>query len=432
MKGDILLTPKEARRLYVLEQLLRGTLTVRQAAHLLGLSKRQVQRLKGGLKQHGPAALAHKNRGRTPRHALPPVVRQRIVQLAQTAFRGASCQHMAELLAQEGIQVSAKSVARILRAAGLPLPHTHRAPKRRRCRERMPREGLLVQMDASPHPWLEERAGVASLHGAIDDATGKILGLYFLPQEQILGYLHVLQQILTHYGIPTSAYTDRHTLFVSPQRRQLSLQEELEGRTVPRTQVGRILEQLGIAHTQALSPQGRGRIERLWQTLQERLVVELRLAGIRDYDAANRFLPSFIERFNRQFAVAPADPTPAWRPAPAAEQLPRLLAVRHERKASAGSTVRFRGTTYQLVDAHDRVVPLARGSCVAILETLDGSRHACHADGTYDLRPLVEPPRAVDSSPSPNGPVASPPRPIPAPDHPWRRSYKQIPVAAHR
>ena len=432
MKGDILLTPKEARRWHVLEQLLRGALTVPQAAHLLGLSERQVQRLKGGLTQHGPAALAHKNRGRTPQHAIPPAVRQRIVELAQTAFQGASCQHMAELLAQEGIQVSAKCVARILRAAGIPLPHTHRAPKRRRCRERMPQEGLLIQMDASPHPWLEDRAAPASLHGAIDDATGKILGLYFRPQEQILGYLQVLQQILTQHGIPISAYTDRHSLFVSPQPRQLSLQEELEGRTVRLTQVGRILEQLGIAHAKALSPQGRGRIERLWQTLQERLVVELRLAGIRDYDAANRFLPQFIERFNRQFAVKPADPTPAWRPAPAAEQLPLLLAVRHERKASAGSTIRFQGTTYQLVDRHGRVVPLARGSCVAILESLDGSRRACHAGGTYDLRPLAEPPRAVDSSPPPARPVSPPPRPIPAPDHPWRRSYKQIPVAAHR
>ncbi len=426
MKGDILLSPKEARRLSVLEYTVQGKLSVREAAQLLGLSQRHVKRLKRGLQQQGPAFLAHKNRGRKPKHAVPAATRRQIVELALTRYQGASCQHMAELLAEhEGLHLSAKTIGRILRAAGVPLAHTHRAPRRHRCRDRMPQEGLLVQMDASPHLWLEDRGPKASLHGAIDDATGKILALYFLPEEQTLGYLHVLRQILTHYGIPHSVYTDRHSLFFPPKPQELSLEEELAGADPRFTQFGRALHQLGITHIPARSPQARGRIERLWQTLQERLTVELRLAGIDNYDDANRFLPEFIERFNQRFAITPVEATPAWRPKPSADLLAQVLALHHPRKATAGSTISFRGRTYQLLDSHGRVLPLPRGALVTVLERLDGSLQALYGDRRYRLQVLAVP-QALPKVDKPSTPSPSSARQPskPAPNHPWRRPFK--------
>lgn len=426
MKGDILLSHKEARRLSVLENVLAGKLSVPAAAELLGLSERHIKRLKRGMQQYGAAFLAHKNRGRKPKHTIPDATRRQVVELALTRYRGASCQHMAELLAEhEGLHLSAKTISRILRAAGVPIAHTHRAPRRHRCRDRHTQEGLLVQMDASPYHWLEDRGPQASLHGAIDDATGKVLGLYFLPQEQTLGYLHVLHQILTHYGIPHSVYTDRHTLFFSPQPQQLSLEEELAGQETRLTQFGRALRQLDVRHIPARSPQAKGRVERLWGTLQERLTLELRLAGIDNYDDANRFLPDFIERFNQRFAVVPAEPIPAWRPKPSAQDLATVLAFHHVRKASAGSTISFRGQTYQLLDSHGRTLPLPARAPVTVIEDLHGSLRALYHTRLYRLQVLASPKPLAQPDKTTAAPPSKPPRSSkPAPNHPWRRPFK--------
>lgn len=178
-RGDVFLSSKEARRVYVMERVVGGTLTVRQAAGLLGLCERQVKRLKKGMKQEGVSALAHHNRGRNPKHTIPEDIRTRVVSLATGIYKDASSQHMAELLARnDGISISAPSIRRILQKAGVSNPNP-RKRKGRRSRERAPQEGLLVQIDASPFDWLEDRGPRLSLHGAIDDATGKVVGLYF-------------------------------------------------------------------------------------------------------------------------------------------------------------------------------------------------------------------------------------------------------------
>jgi transposase len=424
MGVNIFLNPKEARRLHVIEQAIAGKLTNAQAATILHLSVRQVKRLKKGVKAQGAAFLVHKNRGRRPKHAIPNEVRDLVISLALGKYRNASAQQLAEFLAEDyNLTVSARSIARILKAAGIPLKHAKKQPKRHRSRDRMPAAGMLVQCDASPFAWFEDRGPMATLHGIIDDATGMILALFFRPTEDLLGYLVVLLKMLLAFGIPKALYSDRHTIFFSPKKDKLSIEDELAGKKVKLTQFGRVLNELGIEHIPALSPQAKGRIERLWGTLQDRLVLELRRAGISSIEEANAFLPSFIEKFNARFAKPPANPEPAFAPCPPRETLEHIICVKETRKASAGSTISFGGKTYQLLTPAGTVLPLAPRDTVEVLSHLDGSLSALYKGNHYRLRELL-----AANTPKPKELPKSPPAPrkpySPPPTHPWRRPIK--------
>ncbi|HSW10730.1 MAG TPA: ISNCY family transposase [Bacillota bacterium] len=400
-----------------MEQVLKGQLTVRQGAELLGLSVRQVKRLKGRMAQGGVAALAHGNRGRRPAHAIPVAVHEHVVGLLSGLLNGATCEHVSELLAErEELKVSARSVRRIVARAGLNNRHAHRSARRRRCRERMPQEGLLVQCDASPYAWLEDRGPYCNLHGVIDDATSKVLGLHFRINEDMAGHLIVLEQMVRQHGVPRRLYSDRHTIFFSTKLDKLSIEEELAGKQVPLTQFGRAIDELGIAHIPSRSPQAKGRVERLWGTLQHRLTIELRLAGISTLEEANAFLPAFIAKHNRRFAVAASQPEVAFFKAP--HNLDLIVCPRHARKASNGSTISYFNRAYQLVTTGGTVAPLRPKSEVLVLCHPDGSLSARYEDNHYRLREFVTP-----KPQQPPAPTARRPRPVPKPaaDHPWKQ-----------
>ncbi|MBS4055338.1 MAG: ISNCY family transposase [Thermaerobacter sp.] len=270
-------------------------MTIKEAANMLGLSERQIKRLKKGVHTEGAAALVHKNRGRSPKHALSGGEHCQILELAISLYKDTSCQHMSELLAEhQSITASAKTIARVLHKANVKLCFGKKQARRRRSRDRMPQEGMLVQLDASLHSWLDNHRKFA-LHGAIDDATGKILALSFRPTEDQEGYFSVLEQMLNQYGTPMSFYSDRHTIFFSPKRNKLSIDEELAGAMAPQSQFGRALRELGILHIPASSAQAKGRIERLWGTLQSRLVVEMRSCPRKGYRRRER-LPQKLHK----------------------------------------------------------------------------------------------------------------------------------------
>lgn len=420
------MSTKEASRVYVLEQTLSGKMTVKQAAEILKLSERQVKRLKKGMKQKGVASLAHKNRGRKPKHAIPEATRELVISLYLDQFRNASCEHMSELLSEHFcVNLSPRSIRRILAQAGISNPHSRKLPKKRRSRTRMPQEGLLVQCDASPYAWLEERAPKMTLHGLIDDATGKILALFFRPHEDLFGYLQVLRSMAENHGTPRSLYSDRHTIFFSPNKDKLSIEDELAGIRVPLTQFGKALHELGINHIPARSPQAKGRVERLWGTLQSRLVIELRLNRVSSIEQANAFLPGFIERFNQRFAVAAADPVSAFKTAPPANLLDQIICFREERKASNGSTISFNGKVYQLIDGQGSITALNPRSKVSVLLHLDGSINALHQGILYNLREYVKPVNTeYDAKDSKN---VERRKSKPATNHPWRRSPVVLP-----
>jgi len=358
------------QRALVLARLLKGRVDRAEAALLLGLSERSVRRLSARLVEGGPAALAHGNAGRRPTNALDPALAARVVAFAKDGYAGLNDTHFSELLTErEGVVVSRPTVQRILRGAGVASPRTRRAPRHRSRRVRRAAEGMLLQLDGSPHHWFGEDRPACSLLGAIDDATSTVCGALFREQEDAAGYLGVLGQALTRYGVPVAVYNDRHSVFWIAPSGDETLEDEQGRKRVP-TQLGRAFAELEVEMIFANSPQAKGRIERLWNTFQDRLVAELRLAGITDLAGANAFLPGYLVRHNRHFAVDPADPTAAWRPLPAGLAVDDVCCLKYARHVAGDNTVTHEGVIVQLP-------PKIRGSYahlrVEVRHHLDGS-----------------------------------------------------------
>jgi hypothetical protein len=327
----VTLSQKELQRIQVVQSAVTGKVTVLQAAELLGLSDRQVKRLK---QRHDPSNgewIHHGNRGRSPANTIPDEIRQRVVELASGKYSGFNDSHLQEKLAVvEGILLSRPTVRRILRTALIRSPQKRRAPKYRSRRERRAQEGMMVLTDASRHDWLEGRGPALTMVGWIDDATGKVPSARFQAEhEDSAGYLRTLRRLVETCGIPWSVYRDRHGAF---QRNDdhWSVAEQLAGRQFP-TQVGRVLEELGIESIAAHSPQAKGRVERLWKTFQDRLVSELRLAGASSLEQANEVLAVFLLSYNQRFPKAAKEPGLAWRKLDRRLDLDYIFSLRYER-----------------------------------------------------------------------------------------------------
>jgi len=267
MQETVTLNTHEQKRVLVLNRILEGHLSTAEAAPLLKLSKRQVQRLLAAYRKEGVAAVVHGNRGRSPQHRIDEATRQRIIALAQTTYAGANFQHLRDLLEErEGIVVSRASVRRIVQPLVPTQPQERKRPQHRRRRKRYAQEGMLVQIDGSPHDWLEERGPRLHLLAAIDDATGKVLAGGFREQEDRVGYFQLVQQLITRYGRELSFYHDRHESF--PKRQVVketdSLEEQLAGRQAP-SHFGRLLARAGDhLDCRALSTGQRARRTPLW------------------------------------------------------------------------------------------------------------------------------------------------------------------------
>jgi transposase len=370
MKG-LTLSQREETRVQVLNKVLEGKLRLREAAKLLGISERHGWRILGAYRRDGPAAVAHGNRGRRPANAFPKEVKARILELAQGRYQETNHCHLTELLQErEGLSVCRSSVRRLLTAAGLKSSRQRRPPQHRVRRERYPQEGMLLQIDGSHHDWLEGRGPYLTLVAAIDDATGTVPSGVFREQEDAQGYFLLLQEVIQRQGIPLALYSDRHSIFsINPKQRE-SLEEQLAGERQP-TQFGRALKELGIEPIFARSPQAKGRIERLWGTLQDRLRVELRLAGALTLEKANQVLGDFLPQFNARFAVPPAQSGLAYRELPQDLALEGVLCFKYQRTVARDNTVHFEGQTLQLLPGLDRL-SYARAR-VEVQERLDGS-----------------------------------------------------------
>jgi transposase len=366
-RETITLSQKELQRVAVISQCVQGKLTCARAAELLDLSTRHVKRLKARYRQGSAAALAHVSRGRPSPRRLPESARARILQLARSRYVGFNDHHLHEkLIEQGGFSLSRETLRRLLRTSGIGSPRKRRPPAHRQRRLRSGRAGELVQLDGSPHDWLEGRGPHLTALGMQDDATGKILAAQFFPSETAEGYFRLLHSLLRRFGVPVAFYGDRSGIFVRNDD-HWTIEEELAGKRQP-TQFGRALDQLGITFLVAQSPQAKGRIERLWGVLQDRLCSELRLARACDLDSANRVLRRFLSDYNRRFARSPREAAPAWRPAP--ERLERICCFTHERVVSNDNVVQWDGRRLQ-IPPHSRRFSFA-GAKVQICESLDG------------------------------------------------------------
>jgi transposase len=338
------LTMKDEKRLDIIQRVYRSELTVVEAARVMGLSERQCYRIKARVKKAGAKGVVHGNRGRPCKRKIKEKMVKRVVQLARGKYQGFNDHHLTEKLeCEEKIELSREKVRRILRAHGIASPNKRRGIKHRSRRERRASEGMMLQVDGSPHDWLQGRGPPLCLIGAIDDATGKVMGALFVGAESSWAYFKLFSEIFREHGLPQSIYTDCHSLFWTD--REPTLEEQLINKK-PTTEVGRGLEQLGVTLILAHSPQAKGRIERLWNTFQDRLVSDLRLAKAKSVEQATVVLDRYLPVHNRKFAK-PAKAEPAWRKV-SALKIERALCFKQQRTVAKDNTVTFEGTVFQI------------------------------------------------------------------------------------
>ncbi len=301
MKGLIVLNQKEAHRGHVLEQVAQHALSLKEAAVIMGVSYRHAKRIQKRWRREGLEGLCHQNRGRSVSHALDPDTAARILVLHEEKYLNFNDTHFVEMLFEfEGIGVSREKVRQLLRGAG-------RRPKRKRRvkthharRPRKARAGIMMQWDGSPHCWFGPESEPCCLMSAVDDATSTLLGALFVPAESSVSYLRLLDMVVRRHGSPLSVYQDRHGALVRTDG-HWSVEEQLQGKQYP-THVGRVLEDLGIEPIPANSPQAKGRVERGFGVMQDRLIAELEFHGIKDMDQANAWLETYyIPRHNKRF-----------------------------------------------------------------------------------------------------------------------------------
>jgi transposase len=428
------LTSQEQERIKVLEKHLAGQLSMEQVAAHLHCSLRHAYRLKARYRQAGAEGMGHGNRGKRSPGRIAEAVREHICHLVKGVYQGCNQRHIRDLLEErDAITVSRASLRRIMNERGL-LVIT--APKRRTHRLRRPRykqEGQLIQIDASPHGWLEERGPRLTLVGGIDDATGKVVGAIFREQEDQQGYMLMLRQVVETLGCPGAIYHDRHTMFPGgkshvDERGKIS--EQLDGKR-NETQLGRLFGQLGSRSIAARSPQAKGRIERLWGTLQDRLVSELRLAGASTLQEANEVLQEYLPRFNARFAVAAAQAEVAWQAVPDGLNLDECFCLHDERTVASDNTISYQGQRFQLLP--NNVRPHWVRCKVEVHAHFDGQVRLFYQGQALPARPAPADPAAL--RPSKEVSVSSKPASKahpPKPNHPWRSQGRTDLTATQR
>ena len=436
MENKVTLTMKEQHKLKMVIDYEAGKIRAQRAAELLGITKRQFRRLVAAYRQRGIVGLAHGNRGRSPANRISEAVRQEILRLAKETYRDYNDCHFIEELAEqaEPILVSRSTLRRIRRAAGQGSPRKRRAPEYRSRRERYPQAGMMLQTDGSRHDWLEGRGPWLTLVAMIDDANNEVPWAVFREEEDAAGYFLVLEQVCRSKGIPQSIYADQHTIFQSPN--QPSIEQELYGE-LPRTQFGRLVDELGIQLIAARSPQAKGRIERLWGTLQDRLVKELRKAGANDLESANRFLATYLPKFNARFQIEAAQPGSAFLPWPQQRDPADYFCFKYTRIVTNDNTIPFNNYRLQIPPGPGRK-SYAKAR-VDLHHSMDGSLTVFYqGQHLVTFQPATSSPPRVGLF-QPATPATPPPKPQtprlpkqptqpwkPPPDHPWKQYGKSL------
>ena len=442
----------EQKKYEVIKHLVDNGGNKERAAMTLGITKRQVNRLIKAYKEKGKSAFLHGNRGRKPATTIAQEIRQDVVDLYRTKYYDANFTHFTELLQKhEGITLSLSTVTSVLEASAIFSPRVTKAKRRRIIKQleeekqaaktkkeadriqtnlvavedahsRRPRcayFGELAQMDASPYEWFGTEK--TTLHIAVDDATGRIIGAFFDEQETLSGYYHVYQQILIRYGIPYKFFTDRRTVFTYKKKNSPDIGEDTC------TQFAYACKQLGTQIEYSSVPQAKGRVERMFETLQSRLPVEMRLAGVSDMKAANEFLDSYINEFNSRFAL-PADGIKSvFESQPSEEIINLTLAVLTERTVDSGHSIQFNRRYYRMLDERGMQVHYRKGTKVMVIKAFDGSLYCAVTD--KDVHVLDEIPHRASKSKEFDDVAENTPkkRYVPPMNHPWKsKSFQRF------
>jgi len=418
---------REITRLEIMQRLKEKRLTQKEAAGMLGISTRQVKRLWRAYRKKGAQGLVSKRRGKPSNNRLDAGVAQQALDLIKEKYEdfGPTLAHE-KLTEEHQLQLSRESVRRIMIEEGVWKPKRAKQPSAHQMRERRACFGELVQIDGSDHDWFEGRGAKCTLLVYIDDASGQIGELWFVPDETYFAYFEATRHYFERYGKPVAFYSDKHGIFRVNQEQTVGLGSGL-------TQFGRAMQELDIQIICANTPQAKGRVERANQTLQDRLVKELRLRGISDMDNANAFLPEFREDFNQRFAVQPRSTHDAHRPLLKTENLDIIFTDQKTGTLSKNLTVQHNKVIYQIQSTRPDYT--LRNATVTVCENAQGV-----VTILYKNEPL---PYTIFHKPARQAEVVDTktldhqlkiPKP-PAPDHPWRTyghriSGKPIPEAS--
>ena len=342
---------EELKRISAIQSVIDKKRTQKEASIVLGVSERQIRKLVKRYREEGAIGLKHKNKMHKPAHAFPDELKEKIVLLKSSQdYIDTNFAHFRDLLEErENIKISYSALYSILHSNGINSKKSHRDRKTHRRRKRKESEGMLIQTDGTPYDWF----GIGkkySLHGYIDDATGKILGLYMCENECLMGYLEITRQMLKKYGSPVAIYSDKYSVFFPSSSQKVSIEEQLQGKEKPTTQFKRILDVLGIELIAASTSQAKGRIERLWETLQDRLYTEFKINNITTIDDANKFLPKYIDKYNKRFAVEPESNETKFIPLPPYVDLDILLTSKFTRVIDNSGTFSINNKKFQVID----------------------------------------------------------------------------------
>lgn len=406
----VMMSVKELRRVHVIRQTMEKKLTQVQAGTVLGLTTRHIRRLLERVEQEGDQGVAHRGRGRASNRRIPEPVKAKALQLYAQRYGDFGPTLAAEKLAEHhGLTLSDET----LRSWLLEQEVTHfrrRTRPHRAWRERKAHVGALVQLDGSHHDWFEGRGPRSVLMAYIDDASSRVFARFY-EYEGTIPAMDSFHRYIRQYGIPLALYADKHTTYHSPA--PPTVEEQLAG-AKPTSQFGRALGELGVELIAAHSPQAKGRVERLFKTVQDRLVKELRLAGIATIEAANRFLGEWLPSYNRRFTVQPAQAADLHRPRPAHRELDRRLCLKTTRRLRNDFTIAHQGRLYQIRET-------IRTPHVLVEERVDGTMRITHQGRPLGFHVITARPVKA-AAVTPIHPLR---RPVtPRPDHPWRRRLR--------
>ena len=344
-------TEMDIEKLIVIQSVIDGKRTGKEASNKLNLSERQVWRLVKKVKDNGIKGIKHGNCFNKHPRFITDQFKNKIKNLKLSDdYCDTNFVHFLELLNErENITLSYTSLYKILTEFGIKSKKKHKDRKTHRQRKRKSRLGDLVQADGTPFDWFRD-GHMYSIHAFIDDATGKVLGAYMCEHECLLGYLETLRQMLTDYGIPKCLYPDKFSVFFPTKSQKLTIEEQLQGKEKPTTQFKRIIDVLGIDMFPASTSQAKGRIERLWNTFQDRLITEFKLANVKNIDQANIFLKKYLKKYNKKFAVQAENPESNFIPIPSYIDLDLLLAIKLTRKIDNSGSFTIHSKKFQILN----------------------------------------------------------------------------------
>jgi len=398
--------PGELKRLHVIEKVLEGIIKQGEAAEILSLSLRQIRRVVKRIRIEGDKGIVHKARGRPSNRRIPGKVRDKVIQLYRKEYADFGPTLASEkLLERDGIRVNDETLRMWLIETG-DWKKTRKRRRHRQWRERKHHCGEMVQMDGSHHDWFEGRGPGCVLMGYMDDATGRVFGRFY-EYEGTIPAMDSFKRYIRKYGLPLSVYLDKYKTYKSTAKP--SLEDELNDRE-PLSDFERALKELGVEVRHANSPQAKGRIERLFGTLQDRLVKEMRLRGIRTLEEANAFLEEYLPIYNRRFSVSPKEKGDLHRPFGRELDLDAILCKKTERTLRNDFTVAHNSKLYQVDQA-------IQASKVMVQDRMDGSLRIYYKDRALRFREITERPLR-EKKPLTLTKRTNPC--TPPPGHPWR------------